>query len=251
MTKSISITPLILAAGSGSRSGLSYHKSLYRINGTSIISSIIKKIDFLDVSSTLVINQANESDFKKELSSSINDIEFIYQNAPLGMGDAILKFKDSKHYKNSDHILLSWGDLPFIKTSTFKNMVSLHIENNNDFTFITADSAKAYTRVIRNEENKVIDVIETRENDLTPKSGERDIGIFIFKTRKVLDMLERDLEGKFGKKTSEHSFLYIIKHLVDCEMKVLAYKLGSERELISLNTKEDIKKINYHQSDYL
>jgi len=193
MIKSGSINVLILAAGIGSRSGLNYHKSLYKVDGRSIISSLISKLSFLNSHFTIVINQINEIDFKKDLSSINQDIEFIYQNTPLGMGDAILKFKGSKHYSSADHVLLTWGDLPFIRPSTFSDMVDFHISEENDFSFITANSPKAYTRVIRDNHNKVLSIIETHEEGLMPEPGERDIGIFIFKPKKTLEMLEKDL----------------------------------------------------------
>ena len=43
------------------------------------------------------------------------------------MGDAVLKFKKSKFYNNSDHILLIWGDIPFIKKSSIDKLIKVHI----------------------------------------------------------------------------------------------------------------------------
>lgn len=238
---------LILAAGKGSRSGLSYHKSLFKINGSSIISLIIRKLKFLKSRFTLVINESNKEDFESEMLLEDINFDFVFQNNPLGMGDAVLKFEDSKNFMSSENILLSWGDLPYIKISTYKKMVYEHFENNNDFTFITADSDNAYTRVIRDKDKKIIDLIETHEDGSHPFRGERDIGIFIFKTKKIIETLKENLDGKYGKKTGEHSFLYIVKHLVKEGMKVQGYKIATTKELISLNTEHDIKLIKSYK----
>ena len=41
------------------------------------------------------------------------------------MGDAVLKFKQSSYYKSSDHILLIWGDVPFIREKTVYKMMKV------------------------------------------------------------------------------------------------------------------------------
>ena len=237
------VNALVLAAGKGSRSGLTYNKCLYKIEGRSIISSIIEKFAFLDSKSVIVINSGDKDLFQENLKDNLNRIEFVFQDNPLGMGNAVLKFKSSSVYLDSEHLLLIWGDLPFIEEATIKEMVTRHLEDGNDFSFVSADSDEAYTRVIRNADGQVIDLIETHEESLNLKSGERDIGLFIFKTKKILEMLEKDLDGKVGKRTNEHSFLYIIKHLVKAKMNVSAYKIAKSDELISLNTQDDIELI--------
>ena len=74
---------------------------------------------------------------------------------------------------------LIWGDVPFIRKETIQNGRST-FQNNNVFTFVTAETETAYTRVIRNKRNKVFDVIETEEIEAI-KKGERDNYLFLRK----------------------------------------------------------------------
>lgn len=238
------INSLILAAGKGKRSGLSYHKSLHKIKGEPIICSIIKKLKFLGTNTSVVINESQKRNFEHAVEGLSSNIEFIFQNEPTGMGDAVLKYLNSSFYNETEHTLLSWGDLPFIRANTLKEMTIRHIDEQNDFSFVTADSDRAYTRVIRDKENNIIDLIETHEKNLKLKPGERDLGIFIFKTKKIINMLMEDLEDRYGSKTGEHSFLYLIKHLAKRDMKIAGYKIGTEKELISLNTIDDLNLID-------
>ena len=99
-------------------------------------------------------------------------------------------------------------------------MIDCHIKSNI-LAFVTADSDKAY-RVIRDEHNKVIDLIETREENLLVEKGERDIGLFIFKKNEIFNLLKQDLPKKHSLKTKEHGFLYLINHCFKRGLKVEA-----------------------------
>ena len=98
----------------------------------------------------------------------------------------------------------------------------------------------AYTRVIRDKKGNIQDLIETREENLPIESGERDIGLFIFKKKEVLDLLRIDLAKKYSSKTNEHGFLYLISHLVKNGYKVEGLKIANKKELLSLNKISDL-----------
>lgn len=235
---------LIVAAGKGSRSKLSKPKSLFEINGNSILSRIVDSLPITQKNIHLVINPLEEKLFQKELTKHSMNINFLFQNTPKGMGDAILRFRESPYFSDCKFVLLIWGDIPFIKTETINKLIEFFLCNKSDFAFPTFISENSYTRVIRNSNGDVISLEESREEGFKPLKGERDIGLFLFQKEKIFDLLELNLDNKFGKQTGEHSFLYIISHLVNMGMKVNALNIASYEETISLNTPEDIEKIN-------
>ena len=100
---------------------------------------------------------------------------------------------ESSFSSSCKNILLIWGDIPFIRKETIQKLIRNHFENNNTFTFISSDTEKAYTRVLRNKRDDVIDIIETREENIPIKKGERDIGVFIFRKDEVFNLLKLDL----------------------------------------------------------
>jgi hypothetical protein len=122
-------------------------------------------------------------------------------------------------------------------------MVIAHHQHHNDFTFATRVVDKAYTVVSRDHKGSVTGVHETRELGLpSPPSGERDVGLFIFRKQPVFDALQEDLPGKFGKVTGEHGFLYIVEHLVEKGCRVEALTVATELDLVSLNSMADIRE---------
>jgi bifunctional UDP-N-acetylglucosamine pyrophosphorylase/glucosamine-1-phosphate N-acetyltransferase len=232
---------VIAAAGQGSRSGLPYPKTLFEIKNKPIIISICELLSKYDGSPTIIVSPKWQKHIENTLLEYQINGELVCQDEPLGMGDALLCFEKSSFFHETKHVILIWGDVPFIKSSTVEKMVESHISNQNMFTFPTRDAKHAYTLVSRNEIGEVVSVTETRELNVTdPQPGERDIGLFIFQKEPIFSMLKKDLPNKFGRSTNEHSFLYILEYLYKNQLKIEALKIATQKETVSFNSIEDI-----------
>lgn len=235
------IHALIAAAGRGTRAGLPYPKTLFPIQGHPILLRILDLLAPYDDSPTVIVSPEGEHAIRECLAQQERRAHLVQQPGPRGMGDAVLRFADSPVANSAEHLLLIWGDVPFIQQSTLDGLVRAHLENGHDFTFATRQVDSAYTLVSRDEQGRVTSVIESREAGIqTPRAGERDIGLFIFKKQPVMDWLKRDLPGKFGRTTGEHGFLYVIGHLAQAGFDVAALPIATELDLVSLNSMKDI-----------
>ena len=241
MTFTNRINILIPAAGRGSRSGLNYPKTLYKVDGKEILLHILDLVDEIDKTPTLIVNPEGFEIIKNFLKRNNRNAELILQEYALGMGNAILQYKYSESYQLAENIILIWGDIPFIRKKTLAKLIKEHFSNENDFTLITKNVEKAYTLIERNSENKITNIKETREEGSSPVKGERDIGLFIFKKRIVFEILEEELPRKYGLKTNEHGFLYIIEHLFKRGYKIQGLPIANEKELRSLNYISDLE----------
>ena len=231
---------LIAAAGKGRRSGLPYPKTLHPIFEKPILLRLIELLEDYDSSPTIVVSPEGEPLINNCLHENNKSAHIVIQDFPLGMGNAVLKFRDSPIANKAENIVLVWGDVPFLKRETVAQVVDTHWKNGNSFTFASRYVDSAYTIISRDEFGQVIEVIETRENGLKPSSGERDIGLFVFNQKCVMEALEEELPNKYGQLTSGHGFLYIIKHLVSRGFRVEALPIAKEQELISLNKLSDL-----------
>lgn len=235
------ICALIAAAGRGSRSGLPFPKTLFPIQGKPILIRIMELLKSFDGEPTLIVSPDGAMPIEGCLAEYGLTAHLVIQPEPKGMGDAVLHFRQSPAFNDAEHILLIWGDIPFIEPKTVDEMVNRHIASGNDFTFVTRQVDSAYTIVSRNEAGAVVAVVETRELGISqPQAGERDIGLFIFRKNSVFTALSEDFPGKFGKTTGEHGFLYVIGQLAARGMNVEALAIGTERDLVSLNSLEDV-----------
>ena len=233
---------LIAAAGKGQRSGLPYPKTLYSIQGKPILVRIHNLLSDVDAQPTIIVSPSGYEPVSTCLSQNKLSAHLVVQPEALGMGDAVLRFKDSPVFYDAEHIVLMWGDIPFIQRNTVIAMINTHYEQGNDFTFVTRYVDKAYTVVTRDKQGCVTGVIETREDGVNvTKPGERDIGLFIFRKQPVFDVIQQELPGKRGKTTGEHGFLYIIQYIVERGYRVQGLPIATEMDIISLNTLKDIE----------
>ena len=235
------ICALIAAAGRGTRAKLPYPKTLFSIQGKPILIRICEVLAPYDEKPTIIVSNDGEQPIHQCLSQNNTGAHLVVQSAPRGMGDAVLQFSNSPAFAEADHVLLVWGDIPFLQPETVKAMVDSHIQHNNDFTFVTRLVKSAYTLVTRNSTGQVTGVVETREQDTFHlQAGERDIGLFIFRKTVVLEALIEELPGKWGKHTGEHGFLYIINHLSSRGLAVEALIVATELDQVSLNNLKDL-----------
>ena len=233
---------LIAAAGNGSRSGLPYPKTLHPVRGKPILIHLLYLFSSFSSSSSVVVSPKGKNLIHECLQKSNLHPHLLTQSSPKGMGDAVLQFTHSPDFNSTKNLILVWGDIPFIQEETVSEMIRIHEIHENDFTFPTRIVDSAYTYVLRDERNRLVEVVETRELGIEkPSYGERDIGLFVFKKDLVIDMLQMELQSKYGQESGEHGFLYIIKELIIQGAKVEALPIATEKDLISLNYIEDIQ----------
>lgn len=235
------VCALIAAAGRGSRAGLPYPKTLFTVQERPILLRVADVLGPQSDRLVVVASPEGAAPIRHCLDTAGVAAQIAVQDVPRGMGDAVLCAEQASHFAEAEHVLLAWGDIPFLQTDTVSAMVAAHLAHGNDLTFATALSDSAYTVVSRDAEGRFMDLRETRESgDAQPTAGERDIGLFIFRRAPMLEILRRDLPGKFGKATGEHGFLYAFAHLAAAGAKIAALPIATELDLVSLNSLSDV-----------
>jgi len=233
---------LIAAAGQGSRSGLTYPKTLFPIEGQAILLRLLNTLAPYDTSPMIIVSPSGFKSIEDCLQSHSFQAELIEQATPKGMGDAVLQMQYSKYFANFDDVILVWGDIAFLQASTLEILVFHHYQDQNHLSIATRYVEKAYTKVIRHPQGQVLELIETREQDTMDLiAGEQDMGLFIFKKELVLSCLSQEHPKKYGKTTHEHGFLYLVGLLVAQGYRVGAYPCATALDLVSFNQKDDIK----------
>jgi len=230
---------LIPAAGKGTRSNLPYPKTLLKINRKTILERIINKVEFLDKSPSIIVSNKGINLIHNYLKTKRINSELILQNRIKGMGNAILQFQKSKYFNKSDHILLIWGDIPFIRKSSIKKLINFHKKNENSMTILSAYTKNPYTYISRDRKGKIIEIIETKNIKKVFNYGERDIGVFIFDKKLIFRYLKRKYKEKYSP-NNEHNFLYIIKYLAKSNYKIESLPIANKKEMKSLNYLKDL-----------
>jgi len=231
---------LIAAAGTGSRAGLPYPKTLHPVRGRPILLSLLGTLAPYDAEPTIIVSPSGEAPIRTTLEEAGVRAALVVQERPTGMGDAVLAARLSPRFLPGADLLLAWGDIPLLEEATIAALVERHREAGNDFTFVSRPVDAAYTRVARDGEGRVTALEETRELGVEPELGERDIGLFLFQAGLILDLLDHHRSEGLGRTTGEHGFLYIVAKAAALGLKVEALPIATEQDCISLNRLSDL-----------
>ena len=160
----------ILAAGKGSRMGSELPKVLHQLNGKSLIDYVLDTASKLNPDSITLVVGFQKNRVKNHIQN--DNINYVSQEQQLGTGHAALQL-ENQLANQSGHLLILYGDVPNIKSSTLSPIIDEHIKENRNATLITAvlDDPTGYGRIIRNQDGDLLKIIE--EKDCT--TGEKKI----------------------------------------------------------------------------
>jgi len=177
---------LILAAGLGKRMKSKYPKVMHKIMGKEMINWVIDTASKLSNEIGVVLGY-RAGIVKKVIPSYVR----VYiQEKQLGTAHAVMS---AKEFIDPDQdLLILYGDVPFIREETLREMWKVHKESDADVTILTAimDDPTGYGRIIRDKDGRFVKIIE--EKDLTEeqrKIKEANMGFYIFKGEKLLEVL--------------------------------------------------------------
>lgn len=227
---------IILAAGKGSRMKSNIPKVLHKVNGKPMVQKIMETTsNFGDI--LLVLGHK-----KDEIIQKFPDVNYIFQEEQLGTANAIKISKDK--FSNYDSILVAYGDGPLLSTKTIKQMKEKFESENLDCLILTCllDNPTGYGRILKNDTNKVIDIIE--ENEATneiKKINEINVGVYIFKTKSLLDIIDK-IDNKNTK--NEYYLTDAIKLLNDKGYVCDSLQLSDKNEMLGINSKSQLAQVS-------
>ena len=153
------IHTVILAAGEGSRMISNKAKSLQPIGGHSMLKRIYETVANITDETSFVVGHEKESIIKE--TESFNGILYISeQKKPIGTADAVKSSFDS--ISDDSKVLVLYGDVPLIKESTLKNLLSLTKDSLTILTTELEDSF-GYGRVKKDISGSAKAIVEEKD----------------------------------------------------------------------------------------
>tara|TARA_B100000945_G_scaffold214094_1_gene172432 strand:+ start:22 stop:837 length:816 start_codon:yes stop_codon:yes gene_type:complete len=191
---------------------------------------IIKKYFYNDAFFKQIIMKKNDNKIKSEYKKILfykKKIKFVYQNSPLGTGDAVLKTK--KYIKNNYFLMILPDDL-IVKTNCSKEMINVHKKYNS--------SVMASMKVNKNSVNRwgiyssnknldkknflISDVVEKPDINKAPSSN-AVIGRYIL-PKEIFKYLAKQKKGKGG----EIHITDSIKSLINNGSKFVGHRFSGK-----------------------
>lgn len=229
---------VILAAGRGERMNSTLPKVLHRIFGKPLLQYVVDSALALKPSRVIVVAGRHYKDIKDSLKGA--DVSFVIQKEPKGTGDAVLKaWVLLKGFKGA--VLVMNGDAPLVTEATLNKFLGLHRKNKNAVSFISfnASNPASYGRVLRDDSGNVISIVEEKDaTEVQRKINEVNSGIYAIESDVVGLLKEIPLNAV----KHEYYLTDIIGIAGNKGCNVNAYCIGSEDELMGVNTMPELLK---------
>lgn len=228
---------IILAAGKGVRMRSHLPKPIVPFKGKPIVSYLIDRFMHAGVADLYLVVGHGADEVREEIGE---DVHYVYQMEQKGTAHAVLQMKSAEVWKDTN-VFVFVGDSPLIQSSTIKLLEKHHRDSNASCTFLTADFPidLPYARVIKDVSGKLIGCVE--EKNATEEQLEiRELltSHFIFNGNDLFDHLS---EIKADPENQEYYLTDIIELFLNKGMLVETLKIDSYKELVGLNTPEDIQ----------
>lgn len=189
---------IVLAGGLGKRMGGNVPKALVPLRGKPLISYLLQAIQNAAVCERPVIVVGKGADLlKKTLGESYN---YIFQEERLGTGHAV---KICKPYlqKKSEHILVLYGDHPFVSSETIRSLDEEHRKSHAAMSLMTVTvpdfsgwhaSFYSFGRILRDARGKIFGIRELKDsNEREKEIREVNPSFFCFESEWLWENIEK------------------------------------------------------------
>lgn len=188
--KNKNIAAIILAAGLGKRMKSDIPKVLHPVAGRPMAFYPLEVVRNLGIKKTVVIVGHKADEVVNALKSShflppTPHTQYVRQVPQLGTGHAVLCAEKSLKTFKGDCLIL-YGDVPLITHETIIGLLNLHARKKAVISFISTvvEDPSGYGRVLRDEDNSVIKIVEHKDASIEEKAiNEINTGIYCINAR--------------------------------------------------------------------
>jgi bifunctional UDP-N-acetylglucosamine pyrophosphorylase/glucosamine-1-phosphate N-acetyltransferase len=242
MTKSV--IAIILAAGDGKRMQSITPKVMSLLHGRPLVDYVVSAVEESRLTEKPVVIVSPKhtlvQEFLKERAT------YIIQKEQLGTGHAVGSASDLLKNK-FENIIVLYGDMPFISSSSIKKLISEHEDQKNTITMATVvvpnflheyRALYSFGRVVRDSSGKIIRSVEMKDASEEEKNiKEVNPCYYCFQS----DWLWPHLASlKNINAQSEYYLTDLIKMAIDEGQKISSVSIDPY-EAIGINTKEDLE----------
>ena len=151
-----------------------------------MLQYVLNTLSALKPQKTVVVVGKNSREINQALTFTAKVI-FEQQKEAKGTGDALLTAAPVlKRFKGT--VLVVNGDTPLITETALKKFLSLHQKMKNSISLLSfeADDPGSYGRIIRDENKKVVSVVENRDATASQRMiREVNSGVYALEARRT------------------------------------------------------------------
>lgn len=231
---------IILAAGKGTRMHTELPKCACKVLGKPMIIHVVDSCIEAGIKDIVVV-----VGFKKEIIMDLlkdyPEVRIALQEEQLGTGHAVKCAKELLKDADGNTIILP-GDMPLIGKDNILKLLNNQIENNNQMTILSSifENPFSYGRLIRDEFNNVIGIIE--EKEATPEQKlikEVNTGLYVVDNKLLFSSLDKinnnNIKGEY--------YLTDIVGILSKKYRVNSLVASYDYRLMGINDLDTLAKV--------
>jgi bifunctional UDP-N-acetylglucosamine pyrophosphorylase / glucosamine-1-phosphate N-acetyltransferase len=232
------VAAIILAAGKGTRMRSKRAKVLHELGGEPMIARAVRTVATLNPDPIVIVvgHQAREV----EAATPSPNARFALQEPQRGTGDAARCALDQLPPNFTGEVLITYGDMPAIKSSTLRAFLDAHRKRSATLSFISIvlDDPSAYGRVIRDATGNVEKIVEFRDASPVERAiKEINTGCYLVDSALLRSALA---ELKHSNAQDEYYLTDIVAIARARREKVEAWVATDPAEFAGINSREEL-----------
>jgi bifunctional N-acetylglucosamine-1-phosphate-uridyltransferase/glucosamine-1-phosphate-acetyltransferase GlmU-like protein len=238
---------VVPAAGSGSRLALPGPKPLAPVAGRAMLDRVLDLYAPWVDETLLVVSPSGRDAIERHCSGRAPEVRLVVQESPTGMLDAILLAADALRRPAPPSVWVTWCDQVAVRPQTVARLAE-GCERRPDAALLlpTVERRDPYVHFARDRDGAIAAVLERREGDALPASGESDVGLFALSVRGCFEWLpEFARQAVPGRVTGERSFLRFAAWLRG-RAPVVSFPAADPIESLGINTLADLALVEAH-----
>jgi CTP:molybdopterin cytidylyltransferase MocA len=238
---------LIAAAGRGTRLGYHRPKLLYPVDGRPLVAWLAERLTGLVGGLTIVLSPDGLAAFAEDRPTLELPVTTVIQQDPTGMADAILAAEQAfggAHGPSTAVIL--WGDQIGVRREVVSRALAVHACHplQPAVTVPLARVDAPYVHYEFDANGRLVAVLQRREGDKLPDTGQADCGCFVVSPPRLFPVLRRLRSSNLleGPLSHEQNFLQALPFLAR-EAPVVGVAGASLADTIGLNSPADLTRL--------
>ncbi len=231
---------IVLAAGEGTRMNSEIPKVLHSIYGKTLIQYTLDTLRSLGIGKVVTVIGYKSKDVVKFIGSRS---EIVIQEKLLGTADAVKQgIKKLSGFKGD--VLVLCADAPLISNETLRALIEVSRKSKADCSVLTATikNPTGYGRILRNDEGRVVKIIEEKDTSLYEKVIEEiNTGVYCFKAKSLFDNIYKIKRNNIKR---EYYLTDIIEVLSLQDLKIDSYETLDVEEIIGINSRFELIQVH-------
>jgi bifunctional UDP-N-acetylglucosamine pyrophosphorylase/glucosamine-1-phosphate N-acetyltransferase len=244
-----SVKAIILAAGKGTRMKSSTPKVLHGILGKTLLERAVDTVLNISNIAEVFVVVGHQSDKVSEFLNKIYidkscPVKSVLQEPQLGTGDAVFKvYEELKHFKGT--VLILCGDTPLLTPETLSGFIDFHKKSDSALTVMSAmvENPQNYGRIVKDVKGNLKRIVEEKDATQEEKQiNEINAGVYCIEWESIspafFDLTANNKQG-------EYYLTDIVEWSCQKGLKVEAYTIENDMEILGVNSKSDLALAGY------